>query len=62
MTEFKLKVKTNLTTIYKHQKIPQDQSKIDNPEKLATQGTQDEEKQNKNTTQHNTICVGHHDT
>ena len=24
---------------------------MDNPEKLATQGTQDEEKQNKNTTQ-----------
>ena len=29
--------------------------KIDNPEKLATQGTQDKEK-------HNTICVGHHYT
>ena len=28
---------------------------MDNPEKL---GTQDEEKQN--TTQHNTICIGHH--
>ena len=28
---------------------------MDNPEKLATLGTQD--KQNK---QHNTICVGHH--
>ena len=28
------------------------QSKIDNPEKLATQSTQDEEKQNKNTTQY----------
>ena len=25
---------------------------MENPEKLATQGTQDEEKQNKNTTQH----------
>ena len=50
MTEFKFKVKTNLTTIHK----PQDQSKMDNPEKL---GTQDEEKQNK--TQHNTICIGY---
>ena len=31
---------------------------MDNPEKLiATQGTQDEDKQNKNTTQ---LCVGHH--
>jgi hypothetical protein len=28
------------------------QSKIDNPEKLATKVTQDEEKQNKNTTQY----------
>ena len=27
------------------------QSKMDNSEKLATQGTQDEEKQNKNTIQ-----------
>jgi hypothetical protein len=25
---------------------------MDNPEKLATEGTQDEEKQHKNTTQH----------
>ena len=28
------------------------QSKMDNPEKLATYGTQDEEKQNKNATQY----------
>jgi hypothetical protein len=28
------------------------QSKMDNPEKPATQSTQDEEKQNKNTTQY----------
>ena len=33
-------------------------NKIDLPEKLATQGTQDEEKQNKNTTQHN-MCRTH---
>ena len=33
---------------------------MNNPEKLATQGTQDEEKQNK--MQHNPICVGHHYT
>ena len=31
---------------------------MDNPEKLATYGTQDEEKQSKN----NTICVGHNFT
>ena len=30
---------------------------MNNPEKLATLGTQDEEKQNK---KHNTICVGYH--
>ena len=35
----------------KRQRIPKGQSKMDNPEKLATQGTQDEEKQNKR--QHN---------
>ena len=33
------------------------QSQIDNPEKLATYGTEDEEKKKK---KHNTICVGHH--
>jgi hypothetical protein len=32
-------------------RIPKVQSKMDNPEKLATQGTKDENKQNKNTTQ-----------
>ena len=32
---------------------------MDNPEKLATMGTQDEEKQ-KQKPKHNTICVGHH--
>jgi len=35
------------------------QTKMDNPEKLATHVTQDEEKQNK---KHNTICGGHHYT
>ena len=38
--------------------MPKGQSNMDNPEKLATQGTQDQDKQNKN----NTICVGHHYT
>ena len=33
------------------------ENRRDNPEKLATQGTQDEDKQNKNTTQK---CVGDH--
>jgi hypothetical protein len=32
---------------------------MDNPEKLAAQVTQDEEKENKT---HNTICVRHHYT
>ena len=41
------------------QRIPKGRFKMDNPENLATQGTQDEEKQNKNTTQYvldTTIC------
>ena len=37
--------------IYKCQRIPKGQTKMDNPEKLATQGTQDKEKKAK--TQHN---------
>ena len=39
----------------KRQRIPKDQSRMDNPETLATLGTQDEEKDN-------TIGVGHHST
>ena len=38
--------------INKRQIIPKGQSKMDNPEKLARQGTQDEDKQIKNTTQY----------
>ena len=41
----------------KRQRIPKGQSKMDNPEKLTTQGTKDEEKQSKNTK-----CAGHHHT
>ena len=41
-----------LQIVNKHQRIQKGQSKIDNPEKLATQDTQVEEKQNKNTTQY----------
>ena len=40
------------SVVNKRQRIPKGQSKKDNPEKLATQGTQDEEKQNKNTTRY----------
>ena len=36
----------------KRQRIPKGQSKMDNPGKLATQRTQDEDKQNKNTAQY----------
>ena len=36
----------------KRQRIPKGQSNMDNPEKLALWGTQDEEKQDKNTTQY----------
>ena len=38
--------------INKRQRTPKGQSNMDNPEKLATYGTQDEEKQNKHTTQY----------
>ena len=38
-------------TLDKHQRIPKGQSQLDNAEKLATSGTQDDEKQNENTTQ-----------
>ena len=36
----------------KRQRILKGQSHNDNPEKLTTQGTQDKEKQNKDTTQY----------
>jgi hypothetical protein len=35
-------------SINKRYRIPNGKSKLDNPEKLETQGTQDDEKQNKN--------------
>jgi hypothetical protein len=44
-----------MALINKRYKTLKEQSKMDNPEKLATQGTQNEEKQNEKT-----ICVGHH--
>ena len=34
----------------KRQRIPKGQTKMDNPAKLATHGTQDDDKQNINTT------------
>ena len=45
-------VNINMYIINKRQRISKGQLKNDNPEKLATQGTQDEDKQNKNTTQY----------
>ena len=38
--------------VIKRYRISEGQSTMDNSEKLATQGTQDEEKQSKNTTQY----------
>ena len=38
------------SVLNKRQRTPKGQSKMDNPEKMATQGIQDEDKQNKNTT------------
>ena len=47
--EYNIIIYFSLTfNINKRQRIPQRQSIMDNPEKLATQGTQDEDK-----TQHN---------
>jgi hypothetical protein len=37
--------------------IPKGQLKINNPETLATQGTQDEEKHNKNTATFQNTCT-----
>ena len=54
-----------LLKIIKRQRIPKGQSKMDNPEKRATYGAQDEDKQNKNTTQNelsSTICKHTHIT
>ena len=42
----------SLPFLNKRKRIPKGQSKMDNSEKLATQGAQDEEKQNKNTSQY----------
>ena len=42
-----------LFSINKRQRIPKGQSQMDNPEKLATLGTQDEEKLKKKN--HNTL-------
>jgi hypothetical protein len=38
-------------------RIPKGQSKMDNPEKLATYGTQDEEKQNRQYCKETTLIV-----
>ena len=41
--------------VNKRYRIQKGKSKMDNPEKLETKVTQDEEK-------HNTVCAGHHYT
>ena len=46
----------------KRYRTPKGQSNMDNPEKLATLGTQDEEKQNKNTTQYMLATTMHKQT
>ena len=43
----------------KDQGIPKGQSKMETPEKLSTQGTQDTRRR-QTKEKHNTICVGHH--
>ena len=53
------KVQDNTVSYNKRQRITKGQSRMDNPEKLATLDTQNEDKQN---TKRNTICVGHYYT
>ena len=48
----------DMRLVNKRQRIPKGQSRMNNPEKLATWGTQNEEKQCKNT--HTYICIAHH--
>jgi hypothetical protein len=43
--------------VYKRPRTPKGQSKMSNPKKLETYGTQEE---NKTKQKHNTICIGHH--
>ena len=44
---YKINLYVGRVWINKCYRIPKGQKKIENPEKLATQGTQDEDKQNK---------------
>ena len=41
-----------LDEVNKRQRIPKGPSKMENPKKMATQGTQDKDKQSNNTTQY----------
>jgi hypothetical protein len=50
--ECKKKKENHLKTNVREYRRPKGQSKIDNPEKPATHGTQDKSKQNKHTPQH----------
>ena len=45
----------------KRQRIPKGQSKMETPNKLATQG-REYKKQNKTKIKHSTICIEHHYT
>ena len=51
-TEGSIKYEQARENVNKRQRIPKGLIKMNNPEKLATQGTQDEESQNKNTQQY----------
>ena len=46
------KLKSSLSVLNKRKRLPKREPKMDNPVKLAIQRTQDEENQNKNTTQY----------
>ena len=50
-----------MDNVTKRQRIPKGQSKMNNPEKLTTQGTKDT-RGRKTKQKHNTICIGHYYT
>jgi hypothetical protein len=55
-------IKSVISYLNKRKRIPKGKSKMDHPEKLATLGTEDEDKQSKNTTQYELDATTHKQT
>ena len=53
--QFQISINISQKEVNKRQRTPKGQSKTENPQKLTTNDTQDEEEE-----KHNPICVGHH--